>query len=361
MHTPFSLLNSIQQYLIPHIEENIAPLSWNERRFVRVAELAAVDRHLGPYRWAGFGRKPKDRKAPALAFIAKAVWNLPTTLALIDYVRANASLRRLCGWGDVGDIPSESTFSRAFGQFAEGGLADAVHEGMVWACLGNRPVCHVSTDASAIECRERPAKKDKAANKGTKGPRPKRLDVQTTRGPRENLADLPSVCDRGTKRGPKGCCFTWVGYKLHADVGDGDLPISLALTGASLHDSQAAIPLMQMSSGRVTYFYGLADSAYDARRIRAHSRLLGHVPIIEVNGRGKDAEPMCPAQKVRFRERVSAERFFSNLKDNYGGRHVRVRGASKVMAHLMFGVVALMAEGLFRMLGCGAGGQPAAA
>jgi len=36
------------------------------------------------------------------------------------------------------------------------------------------------------------------------------------------------------------------------------------------------------------------------------------------------------------------------LKDEFGARHVRVRGATKVMAHLMFGVLALTADQLLR-------------
>ncbi len=59
---------------------------------------------------------------------------------------------------------------------------------------------------------------------------------------------------------------------------------------------------------------------------------------------------MDPAQAVRYNERSSAERVNSNLKDNYGGRFVRVRGAAKVMAHLMFGIVALTAAQLFQLL-----------
>ena len=30
---------------------------------------------------------------------------------------------------------------------------------------------------------------------------------------------------------------TWIGYKLHIDVADGQIPISCILTSASLHDS----------------------------------------------------------------------------------------------------------------------------
>ena len=54
---------------------------------------------------------------------------------------------------------------------------------------------------------------------------------------------------------------TWIGFKLHADVNDCGLPISVALTAASLHDSQVAIPLMQLTSARVDYLYDLMDAA----------------------------------------------------------------------------------------------------
>ena len=51
------------------------------------------------------------------------------------------------------------------------------------------------------------------------------------------------------------------------------------LTSASLHDSQAAIPLATMTAGRVTNLYDLMDSAYDmSAEITAKSRALGHVP-----------------------------------------------------------------------------------
>jgi len=59
---------------------------------------------------------------------------------------------------------------------------------------------------------------------------------------------------------------------------------------------------------------------------------------------------MAPAQKIRFRQRSSAEHVNSHLKDNYGGNHVRVRGAQKVACHLMFGLLALTATQLFNLL-----------
>ncbi len=82
----------------------------------------------------------------------------------------------------------------------------------------------------------------------------------------------------------------------------------------------------ELSSRRVTSLYDLMDSAYDADRIKAHSRSLGHVPIIDHNPRGGDKVDMAPATKRRYDERSTAERGFSMLKESFGGRNARVRG-----------------------------------
>jgi len=365
MHKLFSLWRSIQQYLFPHIEENLEKLTEREREFVRVVELAEVDKHIGVYGWVGNGRKPKDRKSLALAFIAKAIWKLPTTLGLLDYLKSSRNLRILCGWERVSEIPSESTFSRAFDEFSKGQLPSVIHEAMIRNYLKAKLVGHISRDATAIEGREKHIEKPKKEpqakrrrgrpKKGEevqkrKEPEFTRLDLQVGRSLQENIEELPKQCDIGCKRNSKGHQESWIGYKLHLDVSDGDIPVSALITSASIHDSQVAVPLIQMSSKRVTYLYDLADSAYDAPHIKGYSRLLGHVPIIDPNMHHKDAVLLDPAQKVRFRERSSAKRVNSNIKDNYGGRFVRVRGAAKVMAHLMFGIVALTATQLCRLL-----------
>ena len=45
-----------------------------------------------------------------------------------------------------------------------------------------------------------------------------------------------------------------------------------------------------------------------------------------------------------------AERVNSDLKDNHGGRHVRVKGQAKVYAHLMFGLLVVTVSNLHTML-----------
>ena len=117
-----------------------------------------------------------------------------------------------------------------------------------------------------------------------------------------------------------------------------------------MHDSQVAIPLMKLTSERVDYLYDLMDAAYDAKPIYEVSRTLGHVPIIDKNFRGQDVIPMAPHEAVRYRERTVAERFNGRLQGEFGAGNVMVRGAEKVRLHLMFGVIALFADQLLKLI-----------
>lgn len=351
-----NLWHSIQAWLFPMLEDELGELDDQHREFVAVCETCALREHLAAYRWVGNGCPPKDRLALCKAFIAKAVWDFPTTRDLIDAVRHRPTLRRLCGWETLGEIPCESTFSRAFTSFAQDALPQSIHQAMIKACYADKIVGHISRDATAIHAREKAAKKEPKSEpqpalvQDPVLPDPTRLQRQLERTEDENLADLPQACDWGTKKDSKGKKQTWRGYKLHLDVADGDLPVSWIVTSASLHDSQAAIPLAQMSAGRVTSLYDLADAAYDAAAIRQMSVRLGHVAIIDHNPRRGEKKEFPPAQAIRYRQRSSAERVNSHLHDNHGGRHIRVRGAVKVASHLSFGLLVIAAEQLLTMV-----------
>jgi hypothetical protein len=357
----FGVWHNIQRTLFPWLEDQIDPLTQKQQEFIRVIELAEIQKHMRPYQWQGIGRRRDDRLAILKAFVAKAVYNFPTTKILIASLHDSTNLRRLCGWESKGEIPSESTFSRAFDEFSRGELGQKIHEAMVEQHAGPKLAGHVSRDATEIDAREKPIRKETECKPKRKRGRPcqgetkvikepKRLDVQLGRSLAENMADLPIRCDVGTKLNAKGYKTSWIGYKLHMDSIDGDIPVSAILSSASLHDSQAAIPLAQMTAKRITSLYDLMDAAYDAPQIRSYSAKLGHVPIIDTNPRRGEKKEMDPAQAVRFRNRSTAERVNSNLKDNYGGRFVRVRGAAKVMTYLMFGLIAITATQLFRLL-----------
>jgi len=327
--------------------------------FVRALALLQLD-GLVTHR-QGRGRPAHDRANIARAFLAKAIFNIPHTRALLDRLAHDPTLRRLCGWERAADVPDESVFSRAFSEFARTEFAQQVHAALIQRTQGERLVGHILRDATAIEGREKPAPKPPAAapaarrlhRKSGAAKRPEqrtRIERQSsgTMTLAEMMAELPRDCNVGCKPNSKGVREYWTGYKLHLDVADGQIPISCLLTSASLNDNQVAIPLALLTAGRVTSFYDLMDTGYDCEAIRIHSRSLGHVPIIPHQKHGTVEVEMAPHEKVRYRERTTAERVYSRLKEEFGGRLVRVRGGAKVMAHLMFGILALTADQIQR-------------
>jgi hypothetical protein len=375
----------LQEELFPLLQTVTGPLSRQMELLASVVALAPLERMLSARR-SSSGRPAKDRAALATAFMAKAVWNLPTTRDLIDRLRVDETLRQFCGWSGVQALPHESKFSRAFAEFAGTELPQQLHEAVIAATQEQRLIGHIARDSTAIPVRERypetakqKAAKQKRKKRGSKGGRKKgskggfvkakaaergtRIQRQRHQKLDRMLNDLPRQCDTGAKKNSQGNEQYWRGYKLHLDVADGQLPISAVLTSASVHDSQVAIPLMTMTSGRVTHLYELMDSAYDAESIHAHSRQLNHVPIIAPHPRRGTKKPsqmqkvfpdqptpqLTWAQQERFKTRTMSERVNARLKDEFGASQIRVRGAAKVMAHLMFGVLALTVDQWLRM------------
>jgi len=369
----------MQTSLFPWLEEQLGELTEKEQKLATTLELIRIERFTAFSRSLR-GRPPKERAAIARAFVAKAVYNMPTTRALLDRLACDKKLRRICGWERKGGIPSESTFSRAFAEFSESQLPSCVHQAMVSENLSQDIVGHISRDATEIEVREKPQKEAKAETESDeKKPKrklgrpkkgegsvkePTRLERQQTMTLEEMLKDLPHQCDIGTKKNSKGFKESWIGYKFHLDAADSQIPVSCILTSASTHESQVALPLAAMTGQRVTNLYDLMDSAYDAPIIRDYSKSLGHVPIIDINPRRNTKlkeELRAEARRLellhferpedrRYKERTNVERVYARLKDEFGGRMIRVRGYAKVLAHLMFGILALTADQLVRLV-----------
>jgi len=378
-HTLSQYWSKIQGSLFPFLEEELDPLSAKQQQLISILEVIRIEQFIPDYRWYE-GRPRKDRCAIARAFVAKAVYNMDSTNALWERLLFDKNLRRICGWESKRGIPSEATFSRAFSEFALTGLLQEVHEALIKKAYGETQtiVLHNSRDSTAIKAREKPAiqssetsyekkvqrkrgrpKKDE--EKGLK--EPTRIEKQKTMSLEAMLSDLSKHCNIGTKKNSKGHAEHWIGYKLHLDIVDGGVPISAILTSASVHDSQVAIPLATMTSKRIVNLYDLMDAAYDVPGILDHSRLLGHVPLVDKNPR-RDRElanemkqeskrqrllGLESPEKIRYKERTTVERGNARLKDEFGGRMVRVRGHFKVMCHLMFGILALAADQLMKM------------
>jgi Transposase DDE domain/Transposase domain (DUF772) len=353
----------IQHELMPELRNAVGVLTPKLEQVVHTLEWVRIEEFVRST-WCGCGRPEHDRGMLANAFVAKAVLGLPTTVGLIERLAMDRALRRICGFPMWKKLPDESTFSRAFAEFAEAGLAERAHAALVRETLGDRLIGHISRDGTAIEAREKPAKKvgmpkpaptgKKKRGRPQKGEirevKPGKLEQQQGKPLVQLLQELPRDCDRGSKCNAQGYKNSWNGYKLHLDTADCGIPVSALLTSASMHDSLAAMPLSLMTGQRVTNCYDLMDAAYCSSVLRDHSRSIGHVPLIDHNPRrGKKIE-FAPSEAQRYKERTQAERTNGRLKDDFGGRHIRVKGNAKVMSHLMFGVLALTADQLLRLL-----------
>ena len=352
---------TVQGSLFPWLAAELGELSVKQKQLVKILELVQIEHFLKSQQSGGLGRPLENRQAIARAFVAKAVYNLETTRQLLDRLASDETLRRLCGWERQDNLPSEATFSRAFAEFSASQLPERVHARLIEKYEKPRLVGHISRDATAIMAREKAAKKVKPVVGETKSSGGKkkqraskpltRLERQQSMTLKEMLADLPGVCDCGAKRNSKGHPSYWVGYKLHLDVADGGIPISGILTSASVNDSQVAIPLATLTAQRVDNLYDLMDSAYDVPLIREKIIALGHVPIIDGHTRRGGEKPVfAPHEAQRYKERTTCERVFARLKEEFGGRVVRVRGPAKVMTSLLFGLLALTADQLLRLI-----------
>ena len=379
---------TIQRNLFPSLEEKLGPLTEKHKRLITILEFVRIEEFV-KISSICMGRPPADRRAIVRAFVVKCFYNMPTTRALLERLENDGYLRRICGWESKCNIPVEATFSRAFAEFAKTELPKRAHEALIKNAFQDKIIGHVSRDSTAIEAREK-AKSHNTENMisktveassgaGVKQPqtkgRPKkgearpvkektRIQKQLDMKLPEMILDLPKDCDRGVKKNSKGYTECWTGYKLHIDTEDNGIPLSAILTSASLHDSQVAIPLATITAERALNLYDLMDAAYDVSEIKEYSKKLNHVPIIDVNPRGDsslksalaDEQKACktlnwkPVEDVRYNGRTVAERSNGRVKDEFGGRTLRVKGHAKAFCHLMIGILVLAADQLIRIV-----------
>ena len=85
----------IQEELLPWLgDTTCGPLSGHHKQLVSILGMVRIEAFLPS--WQGLpGRPPSERAALARAFVAKAVFNFPTTSLLIEMLSADKTLRRL--------------------------------------------------------------------------------------------------------------------------------------------------------------------------------------------------------------------------------------------------------------------------
>ena len=361
--------DKLQYNLFPDLEEILdTQLSKKMKQLVALLDMVCIEKYIPKKQ--GAGRPPKNAAAVARSFLAKAVLGIPTTKLLIERLHGDKILRTICGFESRSQIPGESSYSDAFASFASLQLPKIAHENLIKETYKDVIVTHVSKDSTAIKGREKAIKKIKPI-KVKKTKRAPKGCAELTRIQKqasgkmtisEMIADLPTDCNVGQKTSSTGHAYAWVGFKLHMSVDDHGVPLAVLLSSASLNDSQAAIPLAEITNQRVISLYDLMDSGYYAEGIVKHSKSLGHVPIIDQAAKGenqkyeKEQEKLAcknlrwlPAEKIRYKRRTVIERSYSRLKDEFGALNVKVKGYVKVFAHLMYGVLSQTADQLIKL------------
>jgi transposase len=361
---------NLETSLFPALKEELRleELSSKESKLIKILDFAEIEKSITVVKVTN---TPKDREELARAFIAKSVYNLQTTRDLIDRLHSDKTLRVLCGWRYKADVPSESKFSRVFKELSDFKIAEKTHEQFVKKYLSDELFFYNATDATKIPLRQKAVKVEKEKPKPKKKGRPKKGEIREPIKPtilkqqiemktvEEKLSLVSTDCGVGIKQNAKGNREVWIGGKLHISAVDGDIPITAFYSGANVHDSSVALPLMQETSQRVNYLYDLQDAGYDADIIREFSQNLGHRPIIDINPKNskalKEKIELIKHEKESFKfinqhqnldkehynQRSMVERVNKYLKDDFGCDKIYYQGATKVASVLAFGVLSV--------------------
>jgi transposase len=362
---------NLEKTLFPALKEELRleELSHKEQKLISILDFAEIEKNITV---VSITNTPKDREEIARAFIAKSVYNFQTTRDLIDRLHCDRTLRMLCGWRYKNDIPSESKFSRVFREFSEMKIAQKTHEKFIKEYLSKKTFFYNATDATKIPLRQKPVKVDKKEKpKPKKRGRPKKGEARDPIRPKilqqqkdmqtveEKLSLVSTNCGVGIKQNSKGNREVWIGGKLHISAVDGDIPITAFYSGANVHDSSVALPLIQETSKRVNYLYDLQDAGYDADIIRELSMKFGHRPIIDINPKNSKElkakiELIKHERKIfeylnqhldldekHYNQRSMVERVNKYLKDDFGCDKIYYQGATKIASVLAFGILSI--------------------
>ena len=305
--------------------------------FQTVRSLLSSDerRMLGKYHRRG-------RNGYALASILgimllKLLYQQRTMKQTLLLLHENGNLKDMLA---ITEVPSEATVSRLSREVEQIVPPSSLHGRVVQAyakSLDRLAVGHLSIDSTIVEAREKPvrtrvpkAKPPKKRGRKAKGS----LDEQQHRERQAqqeqeriaylqesfetSLGKLELRCSVTAKQNSKGKKQWFIGYKAHLATDDHGVPMSFAVTGASVHDSQVAVPLMKKTRETADFLYALLDKGYISPVINDYVGMIGRKAIIDRRAyKGVVADPLDQASQQRYGARTTVERTNSELKDGY--------------------------------------------
>jgi len=143
------------------------------------------------------------------------------------------------------------------------------------------------------------------------------------------------------------------GYKIHVDVdANTELPVTLSVTKAGVHDSQEFNRLYNNLKRYKTRFPTrcfTADKAYDSSSIR--KTLLGDNVTPVIRASKTRIKPLYPKWFLKkYAKRVSVERFFSRLKKYLDLKKLGIYGKNQVLIYSYIIIIGMLLMGYINNL-----------
>lgn len=213
------------------------------------------------------GRKPYSQETLLNCLIAMRAENIVGLTSLVNRLEHDPHFKYLVGFDIFDRVPSISTFSRFFSKITEAGILGKLFNDLVITAdeMGIIDTSTISIDATKLEAYEK--------------------SIPQKRIPKDGVS-----ANWGKKKDTDGNTIKWFGYKLHAGYESRlGLAISLSLSPASLHDSQAAPHIIKDIDSKVKHKpeYWVMDAAYDSQVLYELIRYTYHAQAVTpLNDRG---------------------------------------------------------------------------
>jgi hypothetical protein len=308
--------------------------------------LLSSEERIQLTRFHSVGRKGYNLFPIFGILMLKLMYHERTMKETLQHVEENMNLRDILG---LPQVPSEASMSRLSRKIEAIVSISAMHERLIGVYdegMG-RIIGHLSMDSTTIEAREKPFKKEKAP------PEPPKKRGRKAKGsveekeylerlareeearlqylaatPEKLIAELEMRCSITAKKNSKGKIQYFIGYKAHIATDDFGVPISFVVTGACVHDSKVAVPLLKAVYDLTDYFYILLDKGYICPAVNDYADMIERPVIIDRKTyKGKDPIPLEPAAAQRYKARTIVERTNSELKDGYLPDKIYKRGS----------------------------------
>ena len=249
--------------------------------------------------------------------------------AAIETLKRSPNLKAITG---MNKVPSDAVVSRKTNELVEAVSIYDIHHEIAKAYFIEVNSMNLSIDSTIIQAREKPLKKSKVdpKKKGRKkkGSEKERIflaekerqqylkNAAKTGYEDEFIDSLEHRCSVTGKKNSKGNQTWFIGYKAHIAVDDRGIPVSFITTGACVHDSQLAIPLLRKSMRICDFDFTLMDAGYSSSEIEEFAVANCIFPIIDFKANAKGEKPvMTEKLAYRYRKRTTVERTNSKLKE----------------------------------------------